>query len=472
MNAPHCPEPRGGSSLEDTLARLRDGQLDGSRRLDLPATPGERLVRLPPEVFRLADTLEVLNLAGHALTSLPDDLPRLHRLKVIFGSGNPFTELPPVLGRCGRLEMVGFRGCGLERVVADALPPQLRWLTLTDNRLEELPPALGERPRLEKLMLSGNRLQALPASLAHSRRLALLRLAANPALAELPEGLLDLPELAWLALAGTALVPETEATCTPGPALNPIPWQQLQLGPVLGQGASGVIHAATWRPQGEHGPAHAVALKLFKGTITSDGLPGCEMAAALAAGRHPHLLGALGPLTGHPLGQAGLLLPRVPAGHQPLAEPPSLDSCSRDIYPAGWRLPGDQALAWAAELAQALAYLHAGQVLHGDFYGHNVLCAPQGGGPALLSDFGAATPLAGLPPTLQRQLQALDTRAWGLLLSELLAAAPGLPNSTVAQAQGWVAQATQPVPAQRPAMAACAAAASALAASPAGCHAR
>jgi serine/threonine protein kinase len=214
-----------------------------------------------------------------------------------------------------------------------------------------------------------------------------------------------------------------------------------------------VVHAAEWWPQGAVGHAQAVAVKLFKGHITSDGLPGCEMAATLAASQHPHLLGALGPLVGHPQGQVGLVLPRVPAHYQPLAAPPSFDSCSRDVYPTGWRLPGGPALQLAADMARAVAHLHAGGVLHGDVYGHNILRAPDGVGPALLSDFGAATPLARLPPAWQRGLQALETRAWGLLLQELLAAAEGLTPAQRDTACAWAAAATQPEPSRRPHMA-------------------
>ena len=59
-----------------TLEQLRSGALAGTRRLDLSAN----LQTLPPEVFDLADTLEVLNLSGNQLSSLPHDLARLHRL--------------------------------------------------------------------------------------------------------------------------------------------------------------------------------------------------------------------------------------------------------------------------------------------------------------------------------------------------------------------------------------------------------
>ncbi|HWW28073.1 MAG TPA: leucine-rich repeat domain-containing protein, partial [Caulobacter sp.] len=153
-----------------TLTALRNGDLAGARQLIL----SEGLTAFPREIFALAETLEVLDLSGNALTSLPDDLGRLTRLRVLFCSGNRFERLPPALGDCAALSQVGFRGCGLGEVPAEALPPALRWLTLTDNALQALPDALGQRPMLQKLMLSGNRLQALPGSLAGHGRLELL----------------------------------------------------------------------------------------------------------------------------------------------------------------------------------------------------------------------------------------------------------------------------------------------------------
>ena len=95
-----------------TLEQLRSGALAGTRRLDLSAG----LTALPDEVFALADTLEVLNLSGNRLSTLPPELSRLHRLKIIFCSDNPFTELPEVLGDCPALQVVGFKACQITRV--------------------------------------------------------------------------------------------------------------------------------------------------------------------------------------------------------------------------------------------------------------------------------------------------------------------------------------------------------------------
>src|SRR6266568_1760352 len=137
----------------EQLQALRRGDLAGARELRLPG-----LNEFPREIFALADTLEFLDLGGGALTALPDDMGRLHKLRMLFCSGNRFERLPAALGDCASLSQIGFRGSGLHDIPGEALPPLLRWLILTDNQIESLPAVLGERPHLQKLMLAGNRL--------------------------------------------------------------------------------------------------------------------------------------------------------------------------------------------------------------------------------------------------------------------------------------------------------------------------
>jgi hypothetical protein len=399
-----------------TLEQLRSGALAGTRRLDLSCD----LTELPHEIFDLADSLEVLNLSGNRLRDLPHQLGRLHKLQVLFASDNDFTELPEVLGDCPALHMVGFKANRIAHVPAVALPPALRWLTLTDNAIGHLPTELGQRPALQKLMLAGNQLTALPDSLQAAYKLELLRASANR-LARVPGWLTELPRLAWLALAGNALgwifAKDFAENVVEDVPLPEVPWTSITLGPWLGEGASGHIHrvqAAGW-PQ-------PLALKLFKGAVTSDGLPQDELAACLAAGQHPTLTTPVARLSDHPTQAQGLLMPLIPAAHVNLAGPPSLQSCTRDVYPSGFCLSTDLALNMACDVADALAHLHQRGVMHGDLYAHNILIDPVLG-QARLGDFGAATRLPTQPSDVCRGLLALEVRALGCLLEELGAAA-------------------------------------------------
>ena len=189
-----------------TLEQLRNGELAGIQRLQLRC----ELTEFPREIFDLADSLEILDLSGNQLSALPDDLPRLHKLRVIFCSDNPFTELPEVLGQCSQLSMVGFKANRIAHVSPKALPPLLRWLILTDNALTELPAEIGQCVYMQKLMLAGNQLHRLPSELASCTRLELLRVSANQ-LTALPEWLLHMPRLTWLAFAGNPFTQALEA---------------------------------------------------------------------------------------------------------------------------------------------------------------------------------------------------------------------------------------------------------------------
>lgn len=423
-----------------TLEQLRSGALTGTRRLDLSCD----LETVPPEVFDLADTLEVLNLSNNRLSTLPHDLPRLHKLKVIFCSNNPFTTLPEVLGECVALEQVGFKACQVNQVPGTALPPLLRWLTLTDNAISQLPSELGQRAKLQKLMLAGNRLQDLPPGLANANNLELLRLSANQ-FAHLPGWLTELPRLAWLALAGNPL-----GWHRPEPApLGRVPWSQLRVDGMLGEGASGHIYRVH-----QAGSAQGLALKLFKGLVTSDGLPEHELAACLAVGQHPAMCTPSAVLTDHPQGTPGLLLPLIPPHFANLAGPPSLDSCTRDVYAGALRIPVPQLLRLARDMAAAVGHLHRRGVLHGDFYAHNILWDAVSG-QALLSDFGAGTLLPVDQPALSRALQALEVRAFGYLLEELVAHADPDPEqaSTLAAVDALGRACLQDSALERPVMA-------------------
>ncbi|OIW33081.1 kinase domain protein [Coniochaeta ligniaria NRRL 30616] len=395
----------------DTLAQLKAGQLAGIKRLDLCCG----LTEFPREIFRLADSLEILNLTGNALSSLPDDLHRLSHLRVLFCSENAFTELPECLGRCAQLSMIAFKANRISHVPAAALPPQLRWLILTDNRISQLPSELGRRGLLQKLMLAGNQLAHLPESLANCKNLELIRIASNR-LTQLPPWLLALPSLSWLAYAGNPV--ETAAELTVEAAVDDatpnIPWSELELGTVLGEGASGIIRKALWTPR-----ALPVAVKLYKGTITSDGSPLHEMQACIAAGRHPNLIGVRGRVVGHPDDQAALVMDLVDlASYRNLASVPSLASCTRDVYEPDARFGAEVVLRVARGVASVAAHLHRHGITHGDLYGHNILW--NAAGDCLLGDFGAASFHATADTVETRALQRIEVRAFGVLLGELL----------------------------------------------------
>lgn len=398
--------------MKNILEQLQSGRLTGARQLKLACG----LTEFPREIFDLADTLEVLDLTGNTLASLPDDLPRLHRLRILFASGNRFTELPAVLGACSQLDMVGFKANRIRTVPRDALPRALRWLILTDNEIDELPAEIGDCSRLQKLMLAGNRLRVLPAEMAACRALELVRLSANR-LETLPDWLLRLPRLAWLAYAGNPFGAALEAEASTDRSVAEIDWSELACEEKLGEGASGVIYRAQWHAAGQ--APRAVAVKLFKGAVTSDGLPDCEMAACLHAGRHRNMIPVIGQLRGHPDGAHGLVMELVDPALDTLAAPPSFATCTRDVYAADVRFAPATAWRIAHGIASVARHLHARCIMHGDLYAHNIL--HDGAGGALLGDFGAASVYDVNDRVRAARLERLEVRAFGYLLDELLA---------------------------------------------------
>ncbi len=394
-----------------TIDQLRSGALSGARHLRLSCG----LTSFPPEILDLADTLEILDLSGNALSDLPDDFARLRELRIAFFSDNEFTSLPETLGCCPKLTMVGFKANRIRHIQPGALPKGLRWLVLTGNEIEELPPEIGACTQLQKLMLAGNRLGALPASLANCHRLELLRIAANR-FEELPTWLLKMPRLSWLAYSGNPVSARSEIDALSSASIENVSWDSLEIDRLLGEGASGVIHLA--RMNGNSGESRIVAVKMFKGTITSDGFPRSEMAASIGAGKHPSMISVFGKVVDHPSGSNGLVMRLVDPEMKNLAGPPSLDSCTRDIYPSSAAFDLPALLRILHSVASAARHLHDRGIMHGDLYGHNILHGLDG--QTLIGDFGAASFYEADKGAVAQGLQRLEVRAFGCLMEELM----------------------------------------------------
>lgn len=364
------------------------------------------LKEIPKEVYSLADSLEILDLSGNQLSDLPEELCQLSKLKIVFFSDNDFTVFPKVLARFPKLEMIGFKANRISEFPEDSLPPKLRWLILTNNRLSKLPDSIGLCVHMQKLMLAGNLLSTLPLSMQAFRNLELLRISAN-AFEQLPPWLLELPKLSWLAFGGNPCSTALSSSVH----VREIVWSDLQVAQQLGEGASGNIYRALW--QGKE-----LALKVFKGEVTSDGLPTDEMQACMLAGLHPTLIPIEGILAGHPQQKQGLLMKLLPQGFKVLAGPPSFDTCTRDVYAVDTKFTMEQLLKTAHAIADVCVHVHALGLMHGDLYAHNILMDAEYN--TLLSDFGAGWVYRALHSTNLLPLQQIEMRAYGCILEELL----------------------------------------------------
>lgn len=389
-----------------TLSQLISGQLEGTRRLAL----SENLNTFPEQILSLADSLEVLDLSNNQLSSLPDSIAQLHKLKIIFISNNQFTTLPEALGQCANLEMIGIKSNKIRHVAENSLPPKLRWLTLTDNLIETLPDSLGERPRLQKLMLAGNRLTALPSTLSHAHNLELLRISANE-LTEFPSQILGLPKLAWLAFSGNPFS-QSDIVINSVPE---VPSSHFSLQEQLGQGASGVISTAIWNTPQTLFP-NDIAVKKFKGGVTSDGYPKDELEACLKVGTHPNLVQSLAQVNEDDF--SALIMKLIPAHFNNLGNPPSLDSCTRDTFPAEFELSIEHIEKIITQMTAVFEHCHENQVAHGDLYAHNTLFDDEAN--ILFGDFGAASMYHMLNNDHQQQVKQIEQRALRCFIDDLL----------------------------------------------------
>jgi hypothetical protein len=399
-----------------TVKQLVNGELKGATSIKL----SENLTEFPEAIFDLAETLEVLDLSSNQLYELPSDFGRLKKLRIFFCSDNLFTVLPEVLAECPLLDIVGFKSNRIAVIPPRALNPNLRWLILTNNQISVLPKEIGNCSRMQKLMLAGNRLTELPMALGKCMNLGLLRISANE-IKVLPEWLLQLPKLAWLAFSGNEF--------NNSPNVNRIPEiidDEIELSHQLGEGASGTIYRAKRLIENEH---FDVAVKIFKGSVTSDGFPEDEMKAFIAAGSHPGLVKLQGEINLVSENRKGLVMDLIPSDYYNLGNPPSLISCTRDVFNAENRLSMEQILRIASTIASVAAQLHQNGIKHGDLYAHNILVDQEGN--TLFSDFGAASFYDLKDANQAFFIERIEVRAFGYLLDDLLSIAKTTENTAI-----------------------------------------
>ncbi len=379
-----------------SLAQLRSGELKGTKRLLI----SENLTSFPLEIFELADTLEFLDLSNNSLSYIPAEISQLKKLKIAFFSNNLFSSVPSAFKECKNLYMLGLKANQIEHFDEDILPLSISWLILTDNRLKSLPSSIGKLTKLQKFPLAGNQLTHLPESMAECRNLELLRLSANQ-LKEIPSWLLELPKLSWLAFSGNP--------CVNSPQTNhkEIAYKNLEVKELLGQGASGEIFKGYSKELGSD-----VAIKFFKGAITSDGYAKDEMNACMSVGEHENLIKVLAKIEDDE--RLGLLLEYIPTAFESLGYPPNFDTCTRDTYKDDKEFSVEAILKIAKAIASATSHLHDKGLMHGDLYAHNILINDEN--KCYLGDFGAAS----FYDEKNREYEKIEVRAFGCLLDDML----------------------------------------------------
>lgn len=392
--------------MTQTLEELKSGKLFGLKRLKLDCG----LKEFPEEIFTLVDTLEILDLSGNQLTKLPDSIVALKKLRILFVSRNRFTIFPKILKECPSLTMIAFKTNQIHTIPENALPPNLQWLILTDNKIEQIPKSIGDSRLLQKCMLAGNRIKVLPDEMARCKNLELLRISANQ-FDSFPKWLFKLPKLSWVAFSGNP------ATYQPSKKedIESYDWTAFTMEELLGEGASGLISKARWTPKNEE-----VAIKIFKGEVTSDGWPEDEMEVSIAVGKHTQLVEVLGRIKNHPKEKSGLVMKLISPVYKNLGHPPSFESCTRDVFDKGTYYSSVELLSMAQQIASVALALHKKGINHGDLYAHNILVNTSVDDTAdfLLSDFGAAS-FYEVDSEHALHIEQIEVRAYGCLLEDV-----------------------------------------------------
>jgi hypothetical protein len=374
----------------------------------------------PRDIFDYPDDVEILDISFGHLTSLPDDFARLKKLRVAFFSNNDFEEVPEVLATCENLELVGFRSCKIERLPDNALPPGIRGLILTDNKLAHLPASIGEYTSLKKLMLSGNQLQTLPEEIMKCQNLELLRLAVN-SLDTSPDWILELPCLGWYADTGNTFHSYERLHLQ---KLIEIPWNEIVLGKQLGNSAQNTVYHARLKTGEE------VAVKIYGTSLSTDGLAIDDMNASLLAGTQFNIIGGIGKISNAPDNKQGLVLPLISDDFTKLANPPDFTTFTRDVYPQMKNLSVSYVINVLRDVSTAMRHCHKKGIMHGDIYAHNILTNADG--KSYIGDFGAASLYN--PNSEKGKLRELvDVRGFGCLVEELLSYCADATNHTQLQ---------------------------------------
>jgi len=388
-----------------TIEQLQKGELIGSKKIHISCG----LTEFPREIFDVYETLEVLDLSGNNLSELPDDFHCLTELKIIFLSYNNFSIFPKVLAKCPSLTMIGIRANQISVFPENSLPEKLQWLILTENQIETVPKSIGNCHYLQKVAFAGNVIKELPIEMSNCKRLELLRISANN-LQSIPAWLFSLPKLSWLAFSGNPCsIKEQKST-----DYKEFHWNSFELKEQLGEGASGIISKAILKSVSEK----EVAIKIFKGQLTSDGFSEDELITSMMVGGHENIIPIIGKIAEHPEKKEGLIMELIPTDFQNLGNPPSFETCTRDIFSENVFYSLNQVLTITQGVSSAISHLHMKGILHGDVYAHNTMIDSKGN--ALMGDFGAAT-MYQKETDSSFLLERLDVRAFGCLVEDLLA---------------------------------------------------
>jgi hypothetical protein len=303
--------------------------------------------------------------------------------------------------------MISFKSNQIHTVPENVFPSMLKWLILTNNKIEKTPKSIGDCLFLQKGTIAGNQTKELPSEMSNCVNLELLRISANK-LQSIPNWLFELPKLSWIAFGGNHVSHQTETNTN----FDSFDWNDFGLKEILGENGSGLISKTSRKSKKEQ-----AAIKIFKGSMTCDGLPEDKMKISISTGFQENLIQILGKIKNHPKKKDGLIMKLTSPTFTNLGNPPSLETCTRDVFDEKVVFNQREILKIAKSIASVCAQLHSKGINHGDLYAHNILInkTPD----CLFGDFGA-TPFYDINSNISHNIERVESRAFGCLLEGLL----------------------------------------------------
>ena len=172
---------------------------------------------------------------------------------------------------------------------------------------------------------------------------------------------------------------------------------------------------AQWRSN-PHQLNNDIAVKVFKGQVTSDGYPQDELNACLKTGAHSNLVASLAQVS-EP-NYLALIMALIPAHYHNLGLPPTFVTCTRDTFPAEFTLSIAAIATIVKQMTAVISHMQTQGVAHGDIYAHNVLVDDNAN--ILVGDFGAASIYDDLTIEQQQKIATIEWRAVGYFIEDLL----------------------------------------------------
>lgn len=382
---------KGLKALPPSIACLKRIRTINVRENQLTYLPSELLASLPE--------LEELDVSENRITRLPD-IRKLAKLKTLNAMNNCIEEFPVLPSS---LVILGLKGNRIGTIGEDvfARATSLEQLYLTDNTIVAIPSGISKCSKLRKLQLSHNKLTSVPASLAELPYLELLRVAVNE-LRDLPEQLLRAPALAWISLQGNPMTDSRLQLVRM--TTRTIDERDVEVGRVLGSGASGDVYEAKYR-------GRRVAYKVFVDEKSPDGHWKDEMKLACMF-NHDGLARVLALVRNEDKICRGFIMEYKDGA--PLADRPTQSELLRCAWEHGRTFSIGFVVNCLESVCSALEHLHSRCVAHGDVYAHNILVQEDGMG--ILCDYGAAF----MYKKGEVMFEMQEVRAFGLLVRGLI----------------------------------------------------